>query len=169
MDLVKIGKFLAELRREKGYTQEELGEKIGVTNKTVSRWENGNYLPGVDMLQILSQEYAVSINELLCGERLQEENYKENAEKTLVSVLSKSAFSLKERCAFYKKKWCKEHLAVMILCAVVFFLVTGIGIVSSRMYLVAAGMLVGVAAYLFLYNRMMAYVEQHAYDGKGNQ
>lgn len=168
MDLMKIGKFLAELRREKGYTQEELGEKIGVSNKTISRWENGNYLPSVDMLQILSQEYAVSINELLCGERLKEEDYKENAEKALVSMLTKSPFSLKERCAFYKKKWLQEHLAVMILCAVVFLLVTGIGIASGRIYLIAAGMLVGVAAYLFLYNRMMAYVEQHAYDGSGN-
>ncbi len=41
MDLIKIGKFLAKLRREKNYTQEELGERIGVTNKTISRWENG--------------------------------------------------------------------------------------------------------------------------------
>ena len=67
MDLIKIGKFLAKLRREKNYTQEELGERIEVTNKTISRWENGNYLPGVDMLQILSREFSVSINELLCG------------------------------------------------------------------------------------------------------
>ena len=43
MDIVKMGKFLKELRKEKGLTQEQLGEKIGVTNKTDSRWENGNY------------------------------------------------------------------------------------------------------------------------------
>lgn len=45
MDLVQIGKFIAELRKDQKLTQEQLGEKIGVTNKTVSRWENGNYLP----------------------------------------------------------------------------------------------------------------------------
>lgn len=45
MDMQKIGGFLAELRKSKNLTQEELGDKIGVTNKTVSRWENGNYLP----------------------------------------------------------------------------------------------------------------------------
>lgn len=45
MDQIKMGKFIAALRKEKGLTQEKLGEKLGVTNKTVSRWENGNYMP----------------------------------------------------------------------------------------------------------------------------
>ena len=48
MDQIKIGKFIAALRKEKGLTQEKLGEKLGVTNKTVSRWENGNYMPDVE-------------------------------------------------------------------------------------------------------------------------
>ena len=52
MDTVKMGKFLKELRKEKGLTQEQLGEKIGVTNKTVSRWENGNYIPPAECLAI---------------------------------------------------------------------------------------------------------------------
>ena len=67
MDMQKVGKFLAELRKERNLTQDELGEQIGVTNKTVSRWENGNYLPPVEMLQILSKLFDVSINELLSG------------------------------------------------------------------------------------------------------
>ena len=45
MDQIKIGKFIAALRKEKGFTQEQLGEKLGATNKTISRWENGNYMP----------------------------------------------------------------------------------------------------------------------------
>ena len=45
MNQIKIGKFIAALRKEKGMTQEQLGEKLGVTNKTISRWENGNYMP----------------------------------------------------------------------------------------------------------------------------
>ena len=45
MDMISIGKFIAALRKEKGLTQEQLGEKLGVTNKTVSRWETGTYLP----------------------------------------------------------------------------------------------------------------------------
>ena len=50
MDQIKIGKFIAALRKEKGLTQEQLGEKLGVTNKTISRWENGNYMLDVEML-----------------------------------------------------------------------------------------------------------------------
>ncbi len=47
MDTVKIGKFLSQLRRERELTQEQLAEKLGTSNKTISRWENGNYMPPV--------------------------------------------------------------------------------------------------------------------------
>lgn len=58
MDLLQIGKFIAELRKEQKFTQEQLGEKMGVTNKTVSRWENGNYLPSADMLLAMSRLFG---------------------------------------------------------------------------------------------------------------
>ncbi len=99
MDMQKIGTFLAELRKEKNLTQEELGEQIGVTNKTVSRWENGNYLPPVEMVQILSDLFDVSINELLSGERLDEKHYKENAEEYIVTDLMKKRNEAKKRLA----------------------------------------------------------------------
>ena len=53
MDMVKMGSFLAELRKEHSLTQAELGDKLGVTNKTISRWETGNYMPPVEMLEEL--------------------------------------------------------------------------------------------------------------------
>lgn len=64
MDMVKMGSFLAELRKERNLTQAELGEKLGVTNKTISRWETGNYMPSVEMLEELSTMYGMTINEL---------------------------------------------------------------------------------------------------------
>ncbi|MBQ9937985.1 MAG: helix-turn-helix transcriptional regulator, partial [Oscillospiraceae bacterium] len=70
MDQIKVGKFIAQLRKEKGITQEELGRRIGVTNKTVSRWENGNYMPDIEMLQLLSEQFGVTIEELIAGERM---------------------------------------------------------------------------------------------------
>lgn len=70
MDMQKTGKFLAELRKSKNLTQEQLGEQLGVTNKTVSRWENGDYLPPVEMLQLLATLFGVGIEEILSGERL---------------------------------------------------------------------------------------------------
>lgn len=97
MDVQKIGELLATLRKEQKLTQEELGEKIGVTNKTVSRWENGNYMPPVEILLILSKQFNVSINELLSGERLSSEQYKENAEEYIVDNLIKTSKEAKKR------------------------------------------------------------------------
>lgn len=90
MDMQKIGLFLAELRKEKNLTQDELGAQIGVTNKTISRWETGNYLPPVEMLQTLADTFGVSINEILNGERISDGNYKVISEQNIKSALTKS-------------------------------------------------------------------------------
>ena len=79
VELTQIGKFIADLRKEHGFTQEQLGDKIGVTNKTISRWETGAYLPPADALLALSELFGVSINEILSGKRLSKEEYKEAA------------------------------------------------------------------------------------------
>ena len=68
MDTLKIGKFIAKKRKEKNMTQEELARILGVTNKTVSRWENGNYMPDLSLLKPLSETLGVSLNALLSGE-----------------------------------------------------------------------------------------------------
>lgn len=72
MNTKVIGQFLRELRKEKSMTQEELGERVGVTNKTISKWENGNYMPPIDILMLLSDIYGVSINEIIAGKRLED-------------------------------------------------------------------------------------------------
>ena len=118
MDLIRIGSFLAELRREKGLTQQALGDRLGVTNKTISRWETGCYLPDVEMLSLLSREFGVSINELVAGERLVAEDFKKAADENLVTALDHSTFTLKEKQAFFKKKWRREHRSTIILCSV---------------------------------------------------
>lgn len=118
MDQIKIGKFIAALRKDKGLTQEQLGEKLGVTNKTISRWENGNYMPDVEMLSLLSKEFGVSINELISGERLWAEDFKKAADDNLVTALNNSTFTLKEKIVFFKKKWLHEHISTIVLCVV---------------------------------------------------
>lgn len=89
MDTQKIGKFLKELRKQSNMTQEQLGEKIGVTNKTISKWENGNYMPPIEQLKTLSDIYQVSINEILSGEKLSQENYEGAAEENIILALEK--------------------------------------------------------------------------------
>lgn len=69
MDLVKIGTFLKDLRKEKNITQEELADKMGVSRRTVSRWETGSNLPDMDILIDISDFYEVDLREILDGER----------------------------------------------------------------------------------------------------
>ena len=73
MDLNKIGKFLQELRKEKGLTQEQLAEQMGVARRTVSRWETGSNMPDLDILVELSDLYEVDLREILSGERKSEQ------------------------------------------------------------------------------------------------
>lgn len=69
MDNNKIGKFIASLRKEKGFTQQELGDKLFVTDKAVSKWERGLGFPDITILEKLAAELDVEVSELLCGER----------------------------------------------------------------------------------------------------
>ena len=109
MDMQKIGSFLAELRKEKNLTQDELGAQIGVTNKTISRWETGNYLPPVEMLQTLGDNFGVSINEILNGERISDGNYKDISEQNI-----KSALTISESVIAKHKKIMNWVIAVVV-------------------------------------------------------
>ena len=73
MNQEKIGKFIAKLRKEKNMTQEQLAEKVGVTDKSVSRWENGKTMPDLSLLPILSKELNVEVSELLNGRKMTKE------------------------------------------------------------------------------------------------
>lgn len=85
MDQQKIGQFLRECRKEKGITQEQLAEMLGVTNRSVSRWENGSNLPDLDILIEMADYYDVELRELLDGERKSEKMDKE-LEETVLKV-----------------------------------------------------------------------------------
>ncbi len=169
MDLTKIGKFIAELRKEHRFTQEQLGEKIGVTNKTVSRWETGMYLPPADALLALSELFDVSINEILSGKRLSEEEYKEAAEENLKHTIEASSFSLNEKIVFYKKKWLKEHITIMALWGLCIIGVLVAGVILTKPLLVSGAMILLVLGHVWRNNTMMTYVEQKAFDGSGKQ
>lgn len=86
MDQKKIGGFLKELRKEKGVTQEQLAEQFSVSSRTVSRWENGNNMPDLDILIEISNYYKVDLREILNGERKSENMDKEIKETVLQAV-----------------------------------------------------------------------------------
>ena len=77
MDQKKIGSLLKELRKEKGLTQEQFAEIVNVSNRTVSRWENGNNMPDLDILIQISDYYEINLRELLEGERKSDKMNKE--------------------------------------------------------------------------------------------
>ena len=169
MDTVQIGKFLARLRKEQGLTQEQLGDRLGVTNKTVSRWENGNYLPPVEMLQQLSDLYGITINEILSGDRLTLEAYREKAEENIKTALECSAFSLEEKKAYYVDKWKKDHFAGRVFVRVLIWLMLAVGIVTRELGWSIGYVIANTVYYAVERNEMMTYVEARAFDGSGRQ
>lgn len=169
MDLIQIGKFIAQLRKEKGLTQEQFGEKVGVSNKTVSRWETGTYLPPADVLLIMSDLFGVSINELLSGKRLTDKEYKQAAENNLAQTIRDSRFTLKDKMEFYKKKWLKEHIAIMVFVGICIVGVFVAGFVLRNPLLGYIAILMLILAHGWRNNAMMAFAEKHAYDGSGRK
>ena len=158
MDQIKTGKFIAGLRREKGITQEELGSRLGVTNKTVSRWENGNYMPDVETLRLLSKEFGVSMEELLDGERAGTQSAPKEPRP--------DRFTREERVAFWKRNWKRENRSTVIFFDAVLGAALLLSIVFGKYVLTSVFALLVSAAQVIFYNRMMAYVERNAYKMK---
>ncbi len=127
MDAIEIGSFLGELRKQKGLKQKEVAEVIQVSDKAVSRWETGRGIPDVDSLQRLSDFYEVSINEILAGRRIQENEVEKVTDRNL-KVMVKKQFSLKKKLFF-------AALAVVALLILLVVLVPvnymGVSIVTS--------------------------------------
>ena len=111
MNQEKIGKFIKECRKKKNLTQEELASLLNVTDKAISKWENGRCLPDVSLFEKLCQVLDINVNELLNGEKLNEENYQEKTEKLTISLIGK----LKENK--------RRYIKISILAILLFFLI----------------------------------------------
>ncbi len=86
MDQVKIGKFIAECRKEKGLTQKLLAEKLNITDRAISKWETGRAMPDPSLMLDLCDILDVSVNDLLCGEKNSIENSKNKNEQLLLDL-----------------------------------------------------------------------------------
>lgn len=87
MNQDKIGRFIASLRKEKNMTQEQLAEKLGVTDKSVSRWENGKTMPDISLFKPLCDELGITINDLLSGERIDKKDYQGKFEENIINTI----------------------------------------------------------------------------------
>lgn len=90
MDIEKIGKFIAESRKKKNITQQELAEKLGVSDRTIGNWENGRNMPDLSLFKPLCQELDITLNDLISGEKVEEKEYQEKLEENIVNTIKYS-------------------------------------------------------------------------------
>ena len=116
MDLIKIGKYIAEKRKALGLTQKQLAEKLNMSDKSVSKWERGICLPDVSIYMELCSILRISINEFLAGEDIGTENVIEKSDSNLIQITKESK---------KKQKNLKTILAVVTVFAVIVSAILG--------------------------------------------
>ena len=119
MDQIKIGGFLKDLRKEKGITQEQLAEKLGVSGRTISRWETGNNMPDISLLVEIAEFFDVSIPEIIKGKR-KSEDMKEETKEVAESM---SDYARAEKEQLLKSI---RNMSIIGLAALLFFMVLNI-------------------------------------------
>lgn len=127
MDQIKIGKFIAEMRKEQNLTQIDLADRLGISNKTISKWECGNGMPDYAVMESLCEILHINVNELLSGERLPSKDYNKKAEENMMSLIQESN---------EKKMWPRFEsltaiLGIMALLATVVLMILSCGGVSA--------------------------------------
>ena len=118
MDQIKTGRFIAELRKEQNMTQRNLAEKLGVTDRAVSKWENGRGLPDVSLMRPLCEILGISVTELLNGERAEDIENMNTVETTVYEVLADREIQLKSTQRL-KKKYSTLKNAILAFCVIV--------------------------------------------------
>ena len=102
MDQNKIGAFISQLRKDKDMTQKDLAEKLGVTDRAISKWENGRGMPEVSLMKPLCEVLDISINELLSGERIEQKDYREKSEFNFLNTMDYTQKKIKKNTLFRK-------------------------------------------------------------------
>lgn len=90
MDQIKTGQFIGQLRKEKNMTQKELADKLGISDKTVSKWETGKGLPDASLFEPICEELNISITDLLAGTRVSPEEYSKKAEENIMALMKEN-------------------------------------------------------------------------------
>lgn len=122
MDNEKFGKFIRELRQEKGITQKEMGEKLNITDKAISKWERGISFPDITMLNILAEFFKIDVSELLNGEKGIKKDI--DVEKVIAEAIEKYKNLEEKRKAKIRK--IKKFIGIISsIVSIIFLLVQG--------------------------------------------
>ena len=140
MDKNTTGRFIAELRKQKGFTQKELAENLMVTDKAISRWETGKGLPDTSLLKPLGDVLGVSVTELLSGKKIEEVDMKERADNIILEALN------------YSKRMLASVISVTIFIIGIAFIISPLFLVSQS-YIWTLGLIIVAIAILYIYTR----------------
>lgn len=121
MNQIKIGEFITQLRKEKNMTQKELADRLNVTDRAISNWENGRRMPDVSLFKPLCETLNITVNELLSGEKIPEKKLKKTSDEMLIRTLKKN-----------KKVKKKSNKIIICLLIISIILITGIIIVLKQ-------------------------------------
>ena len=144
MDKNITGRFIAELRKQKGFTQKELAEKLMVTDKAISRWETGKGLPDTSLLKPLGDVLGVSITELLSGKRIEEVDMKERADKIILEALN------------YSKRMLASVIGTILFIIGIAFIISPL-FLASQSHIWALGIIIVVGTTLYSCIRKRGY------------
>lgn len=117
IDIKKIGQFIAVQRKENHLTQKQLGDELGISDKTISKWECGNGLPDISIMLPLCQLLQINVNELLSGQRLTQDTYHEKAEENMMNLMQ--GYEKERKGAFRQiiaaAAWILSLIVIMLL------------------------------------------------------
>ena len=122
MDQEKIGRFIAELRKEKNMTQQELADKLRVTDRAISHWENGRRLPDISLLKELAAFFNVTIDEIISGKRMTEDEQKELLNDSIIEIYTSR-----------KKVESLQILTELLICAGIVITITLTSFISKSL------------------------------------
>lgn len=140
MDANATGRFIAELRKQKGYTQKELAEKLMVTDKAISRWETGKGLPDTSLLKPLGDILGVSVSELLSGRMIEEADMKDQTDKIILESFN------------YSKRMLVSAINVILFVIGIALIISPL-FLASQSYIWILGLVITAIAILYTYIR----------------
>ena len=141
MDQIKIGKFISKCRKEKKMTQAQLAEKLNITDRAVSKWETGRGMPDSSIMLELCNELGITVNELLCGERLKMDDYNLKFEENLLAVQKEKEES--------DRRMLKLEMVIGIISSIA-FLVLVFTALFAGLYPIARVALISICALIFI-------------------
>lgn len=113
MDQIKIGKFIAECRKKNNLTQAQLAERLNITDRAISKWENGKSMPDTSIMIELCSELNINVNDLLCGEKISKDAYNKQLEQNIIDMIKQKEAS--------DKRLLTMEIVMGVLISIVFF------------------------------------------------